>query len=99
MSLINWIVLALAVVVHWRCQVNGHRFAMSSSYSDDDENHDLNRLETANGVAQIGAIIAFISQWIPIVFVRWVGFIALGVAILAFILMQTGLLQGDRSRR
>jgi len=92
---INWIALALSVVVHVICQYIGHGTAMASSGYRKGSAQDiyLERVQSAGGIAQLGAIVSFISQWIPVTIVRTIGLIILGISILSLVAIWSGLLR------
>lgn len=95
MSLLNWIVLILSVIVHIRCQIVGGGIAMASSTEKDNSKESiyLDRLEIANGIAQLGAYLSFISQLVPVDWVKSVGVAILVVALVSTVLLHSGLLE------
>ncbi len=92
---INWIALALSVVVHFICQKIGSGVAMASSGYKKGSAQDiyLGRVQLTGGIAQLGAILSFISQLIPVPIVRTVGLIILVISILAIVVIWSGLLR------
>lgn len=95
MSPLNWITLILAVGVHLACQTIGSQVAMSSSYENSDDGNQsryLDRVQFATGIAQFGALFAFVTQLIPIQAVQTAGIITLVIAIIALLLVRAGLL-------
>lgn len=95
MLAINWIALALSIVVHIICQYIGHGVAMASSGHEEGSVQDiyLGRVQSAAGIAQLGAIASFISQLIPVPIVRTVGLIILAISILSIVVIWSGLLR------
>jgi len=81
--------------VWFLAQTTGAGIGMASSYEGNSPSQRAyqNRMEIANGIAQVGALLAFISQWVPVAMVRTAGWVVLGVAVLAMIAVKTGVLR------
>jgi Mn2+/Fe2+ NRAMP family transporter len=86
MDLLNWITLALAVVLWMIAQNIGIGVAMASSApveTGSPQDILLDRTETLGRIAALGAVVAFICELIPIPVVKTAGTVIVVVSILA----------------
>jgi hypothetical protein len=96
MSVLNWIALALSVVL-WIIQLYiGHGVGMASSTpmkKGSPEYLYLNRVEIVRGIVTLGAILTFISQLIDVPLVKNVGLVILAISLLSVVILWSGLLR------
>lgn len=95
MSGINGLAIVLSIVVWIATQYLGAGTGMASSQQIEEGSPDdiyLKRKDTAAGIAAMGALLTFITQWIPVAIVRTVGQIMMVIAILALLSVWTGII-------
>ena len=96
MSLLNWIAIALSIVLWIIGQHIGHGIGMASSAPIRDgsaEDIYLSRVGFIGGIVAIGSILTFISQLIPVPIVKTIGLIILTISILSVAILTSGLLR------
>ncbi|SRR5258708_14746417 len=96
MSILNWIALALSVVLWIIQQYIGAGVAMASSApmkKGSREDIYSDRVEFVRGIVAFGAVLTFISQLIPVPVVKTVGLIIMAIAFLSVAILWSGLLR------
>jgi hypothetical protein len=95
MSILNWLALALAVVL-WVIQLYiEHGIGMASSApirKGSAEDIYLNRLEAVKGILFLGSLLTFITQLIDNPLVKNIGLIILAISLLSLAVFWSGLL-------
>ena len=96
MSVLNWIALALSVVL-WIIQLQiGHGIGMASSAPIKEGSPKgiyLDRVEFVRDIVFFGALLTFISQLIDVPIVKTGGLIILAISFLSVAILWSGLLR------